>query len=265
MSNQASPKGRSNRNTRIADNKMFHTQWSSDKETQSGQIRTGTKSFYQEIRQRFRTYGAERLLISGLPLPGRDMSKLVLHQKWGQEPFTAAQLTQIRGHDPLVRRVAVACKPVRLLSDSAQVDWLLNSPLYNMLIRGAGGQDEIGSMIGVQIPLDLLQVMIILAGPSITISDVDLCAAISYIARDLETMHGLKPLLPPRPGELSVREKMVLIKTAEGKTAGDIAGELEISQRTVHAHLQNASEKMQAANKTQTVVEALRYAQISLS
>ncbi len=244
---------------------MFHTQWSSDKETQSGQARTGTKGFYQEIRQKFRTYGAERLLISGLPLPGRDMSKLVLYQKWSQEPFTAAQLSQIRGHDTLVRRVAVAYKPVRLLGDSAQVEWLLNSPLFNLLMRSAGDQDEIGSMIGLQIPLDQLQVMILLAGASIIISDADLWAALSHITRDLEAMHGVKPLLPPRPGELSVREKMVLIKTAEGKTAGDIAVELEISQRTVHAHLQNASEKMQASNKTQTVVEALRYAQISLS
>ncbi len=77
-------------------------------------------------------------------------------------------------------------------------------------------------------------------------------------------MHSEKALLPTRPGELSMREKMVLSKTAEGKTAGDIAIELDISQRTVHAHLQNASEKMQAANKTQTVVEALRYGQIKL-
>ena len=52
--------------------------------------------------------------------------------------------------------------------------------------------------------------------------------------------------------------------SAEGKTASDIAKLLAISQRTVHAHLQNASEKLRARNKTQTVIEALRYGQITV-
>ncbi|MEZ5841485.1 MAG: helix-turn-helix domain-containing protein, partial [Hyphomicrobiales bacterium] len=66
-----------------------------------------------------------------------------------------------------------------------------------------------------------------------------------------------------RPGELSVREKSVIELTAEGRTANDIAAVLNISQRTVHAHLHNASEKLAASNKTQTVVEAIRYSQIA--
>ncbi len=52
--------------------------------------------------------------------------------------------------------------------------------------------------------------------------------------------------------------------SASGKTASEIAAILEISQRTVHAHLQNASDKLRARNKTHTVVEALRYGQISV-
>jgi DNA-binding CsgD family transcriptional regulator len=52
--------------------------------------------------------------------------------------------------------------------------------------------------------------------------------------------------------------------SAVGKTANEIASVLKISQRTVHAHLQNASEKLRASNKTHTVVEALRYGQISM-
>jgi LuxR family quorum sensing-dependent transcriptional regulator len=71
-------------------------------------------------------------------------------------------------------------------------------------------------------------------------------------------------LLPERPGDLSGRERRVVALSAQGKTAGDIAKILGISQRTVHAHLQNASDKLHARNKTQTVIEALRYGQISL-
>jgi DNA-binding CsgD family transcriptional regulator len=67
-----------------------------------------------------------------------------------------------------------------------------------------------------------------------------------------------------RPGDLSARERRVLELSAVGKTANEIASVLQISQRTVHAHLQNASEKMRASNKTHTVVEALLYGQISV-
>jgi len=66
------------------------------------------------------------------------------------------------------------------------------------------------------------------------------------------------------PGDLSARERRVVELSAGGKTAGQIASLLEISQRTVHAHLQNASEKLRASNKTHTVVEALRYGQITV-
>lgn len=67
-----------------------------------------------------------------------------------------------------------------------------------------------------------------------------------------------------RPGGLSPRERRIVELTAHGKTAGDIADILRISHRTVHAHLQNAGVKLDARNKTQTVVEAMRFGQVSL-
>ena len=77
-------------------------------------------------------------------------------------------------------------------------------------------------------------------------------------------LFSLNYLRPERPGELSGRERKVVELSATGKTAGEIAAILAISQRTVHAHLQNASEKLRALNKTHTVVEALRYGQITI-
>jgi DNA-binding CsgD family transcriptional regulator len=74
---------------------------------------------------------------------------------------------------------------------------------------------------------------------------------LGYISRD-------------RPGDLSARERRVVELSAIGKTANEIADVLKISQRTVHAHLQNASEKLRASNKTHTVVEALLYGQITV-
>ena len=79
-----------------------------------------------------------------------------------------------------------------------------------------------------------------------------------------ERLFALNYLRPERPGELSGRERKVVELSATGMTASEIAQILAISQRTVHAHLQNASDKLRALNKTHTVVEALRYGQISI-
>jgi DNA-binding CsgD family transcriptional regulator len=77
-------------------------------------------------------------------------------------------------------------------------------------------------------------------------------------------LFALNFLRRERPGDLSARERRVVELSAFGRTAAEIAALLKISQRTVHAHLQNASEKLRASNKTHTVVEALRYGQIEV-
>ena len=57
---------------------------------------------------------------------------------------------------------------------------------------------------------------------------------------------------------------MALRWTAAGKTADATAGILAISVRTVEYHLLNAARKLNTANRTHTVVEALRSRQLSL-
>ena len=63
---------------------------------------------------------------------------------------------------------------------------------------------------------------------------------------------------------LTAREREVLRWTAAGKTADATAEILSISVRTVEYHLLNAARKRNTANRTHTVVEALRSRQLSL-
>lgn len=67
-----------------------------------------------------------------------------------------------------------------------------------------------------------------------------------------------------RTAKLTAREREVLRWTAAGKTADATAGILSISVRTVEYHLLNAARKLNTANRTHTVVEALRSKQLSL-
>jgi len=64
--------------------------------------------------------------------------------------------------------------------------------------------------------------------------------------------------------KLTAREREVLKWTAAGKTADATAEILSISVRTVEYHLLNAARKLNTANRTHTVVEALRSRQLSL-
>jgi LuxR family transcriptional regulator len=66
----------------------------------------------------------------------------------------------------------------------------------------------------------------------------------------------LTRLMPEAGEELTEREVEVLRWTADGKTSGQIADILQISERTVNFHVANAMAKLNAANKTAAVVRA---------
>lgn len=62
--------------------------------------------------------------------------------------------------------------------------------------------------------------------------------------------------LPGINAALSSREVDVLRWTAEGKTSGEIAGILKITERTVNFHVNNAVSKLGVANKTAAAIHA---------
>lgn len=63
-------------------------------------------------------------------------------------------------------------------------------------------------------------------------------------------------MLPETAIQLSSREKDVLRWTAEGKTAGETACIMNITERTVNFHIANAMEKLSCINKTAATVRA---------
>jgi LuxR family transcriptional regulator len=63
-------------------------------------------------------------------------------------------------------------------------------------------------------------------------------------------------LLPEQDIKLSPREIAVLRWTAEGKTSGEIADILGITERTVNFHINNLMTKMNVTNKTAAAIRA---------
>lgn len=63
--------------------------------------------------------------------------------------------------------------------------------------------------------------------------------------------------LPLTRVDLTEREKECLLWVAEGKTSGEIADILSISERTVIFHLQNAGQKMGTSNRLHAISRAI--------
>lgn len=88
---------------------------------------------------------------------------------------------------------------------------------------------------------------------------LDKQAMLGWIAQTTHqelTRHLSPRLMPALEASLSPREIDVLRWTAEGKTAGEISLILEISERTVNYHANNAAFKLRVTNKTAAAAHA---------
>lgn len=68
--------------------------------------------------------------------------------------------------------------------------------------------------------------------------------------------------LKPIPVRLSEREREVLTWTARGKSTGDISRILRISDRTVNRIIARAVHKLDASNRVQAIIDAIRSGEI---
>ena len=217
------------------------------------EMRTG-EQVLDFLEDRFRSVGVEVFLVSGIPLPGRPIEPLLLRFHWGEHQTEEP----VRATDPLF---AYALRQPRPKVTGLPVDAI---GADSDLLRSAQAQGA-DTILCVPVRAFLpFQAVVFGAGRSIALDQLALLT-LEYLCEEaFRRLLTLRAVVPERPGDLSSRERHVVALSAEGKTASEIATLLAISQRTVHAHLQNASDKLRAHNKTQTVVEALRYGQITL-
>ena len=220
-----------------------------------------------QFEQGLRRLGASHILMTGLPLPRRSVTKLILRIVW-PDRRNGGHVIDVGSSDPLLGWCLASRNP--FVVESGRVEVALPGvaigaagPVVSELLYAAGGGDA--RLVAVPIhDLHPYQGCVILSGRGLKTDAASLAALGYYCLRAFSALITLGRIESQRPGDLSERERHVLQLTAIGKTAAEIADLLSISQRTVHAHLQNASDKMNASNKTHTVVEALRYGQIDL-
>ena len=222
---------------------------------------TDPDTILDAIEDGFRDAGATHFLASGFPLPGRPIEPLVLRVNWGDLQSDKSQsLAGLTGNDPLLR---VALGLHRSVTDTAS--GLLDGQVRESLLvtsAGVGGSDQF-VVVPIKGPVPY-QAAIVATGREFCPNGYRLGLLDFFCVAGIRRLITVKAVETNRPGGLTLRERRVVELSALGLTAQEIADQLRISQRTVHAHLQNASTKLMAGNKTQTVVEALRYGQIAI-
>jgi DNA-binding CsgD family transcriptional regulator len=220
---------------------------------------TGGVQVLDALENQFRQLGATHFLATGLPLPGRTLEPLILRVHWGDMRHDRNGMTSVKADDALLRAVLGGHRSFLgkdKLEKLANAESSLLADLDN---------DLRARLVAIPICAFLpYQAAVLATGPELHI-DTRILAFLELLCIEaFRRLMALGFIRPERQGDLSARERRVVELSAAGKTASEIAAILEISQRTVHAHLQNASEKLRAHNKTHTVVEALRYGQITV-
>lgn len=220
-----------------------------------------------QFERGLRRYGASHILLTGLPLPRRSVTKLIVRIVW-PDTRSGGHVIDVGTADPVLSWCLSSHRPFVVRQGRVEAVFpapapVAKGPISSELLAAAGG--DRADLIAVPIhELRPYQGCVIIAGTGLATSAASLAGLEYFCLTAFRLLIEAGRLDVSRPGDLSERERHVLQLTAIGKTASEIADLLTISQRTVHAHLQNASDKMNASNKTHTVVEALRYGQIGL-
>ncbi|MCE1235051.1 MAG: LuxR C-terminal-related transcriptional regulator [Hyphomicrobiales bacterium] len=219
---------------------------------------------------RLRRLGATHLFVSALPMPRRSMAKLVIRIDW-PDLRDGGRLLDVSPQDAMLACCLAYGRTFVVRAGRPSADCVYESGHGHAhpglgaseLLAAAGGERAVVIAVPV-LDFSPWQGCVVVAGEDLPRGPAALDEFQYFCKAAMRRLLVVGRVDQGRPGDLSERERDVLRLTAIGKTAAEIADLLAISQRTVHAHLQNAGDKMNASNKTHTVYEAVRHGQIRL-
>jgi LuxR family transcriptional regulator, quorum-sensing system regulator BjaR1 len=224
------------------------------------------ESFGEAVKQ----FGFHSFLITGLPLPGRNLEPYVLLNGWPDGWFKRYVARNYVQHDPIALNCYATINPFlwstvtksvelkgvakKVMDDATEFDMqegfvvpVFDSRGFQAAVTMAGGK--------LDFPME--------AGPAVHLMAIYAHAKIRQLVYGSQD-DGTDQPGPPNFKPLTEREREILKWTAMGKTAWETSQILHISRRTVEDHLLNVRSKLDTATSTQAVVEALRLRLIHL-
>lgn len=229
-----------------------------------------TEAVLAELRNVFTSFGSDRRLLTGVPMPSKPIEPLILENRWA---VSEKERRGRSGGGPILTP-----SPDDLVIQKA-VDW----PLPFVLRDRFFAQSPLAQAADLpRTGVELLIVPVIsvpkfqgvlvttftrdpsfaseIAERSLPRAELEMMGIVGNLA--FRRLAEIKALPAARDGELTPREREVVALTALGETAHTAAEKIGVSERTVVAHLKNAMEKLNASNKPECVIQAIRYRQI---
>jgi LuxR family quorum sensing-dependent transcriptional regulator len=223
---------------------------------------TSSKGVIDAMARSLGNFGFEHFVATGLPNHDERFEQSVIIRKWPIGWFEHYAREDFVRVDPVIRRCWQTVQPFEWTE--ARFDPEREPGAREVM----GRAHDFGLKRGFSLPIHGIDGYA--ACFSMSGSHLDLCKrtkpAIHLMA--MYAFNRVHQIVQPRRSKVSNpltgREREVLRWAATGKSAADIAEKLSITERTVTAHMGNAMSKLQAANKTQAVVNAIQHRYIQI-
>ena len=222
--------------------------------------RLGAPEIIQMFEAEIKACGFHAYIMAGLPSPGTSLSDLTVANGWPPEWFEIYTRENFSVMDPVPQYGASTVQPFEWAE--ARYDKDSNPAAHLVMTRAT----EFRLMQGYCIPLhyDEGGAVISMATEQLTIDPVAK-SALQLIG--IYAHNRIRSLGRPKPEKrdlLTPREREILRWAADGKTSWEVSVVLHISERTVKFHLNQASHKLNAVNRTAAVAKALARGLIKL-
>lgn len=222
--------------------------------------RLGAPDIIQMFEAEIKACGFHAYIMAGLPSPGTSLSDLTVANGWPPEWFEIYTRENFSVMDPVPQYGASTVQPFEWAE--ARYDKDSNPAAHLVMTRAT----EFRLMQGYCIPLhyDEGGAVISMATEQLTIDPVAK-SALQLIG--IYAHNRIRSLGRPKPEKrdlLTPREREILRWAADGKTSWEVSVILHISERTVKFHLNQASHKLNAVNRTAAVAKALARGLIKL-
>ena len=222
--------------------------------------RLGAPEIIQMFEAEIKACGFHAYIMAGLPSPGTSLSDLTVANGWPPEWFEIYTRENFSVMDPIPQYGVSTVQPFEWAE--ARYDKDSNPAAHLVMTRAT----EFRLMQGYCIPLhyDEGGAVISMATEQLTIDPVAK-SALQLIG--IYAHNRIRSLGRPKPEKrdlLTPREREILRWAADGKTSWEVSVILHISERTVKFHLNQASHKLNAVNRTAAVAKALARGLIKL-
>jgi LuxR family transcriptional regulator, quorum-sensing system regulator BjaR1 len=213
------------------------------------------------FRPAIERFGFRHFIVSGLPVAPRTLDAALLYEAWPPGWYDRYNERRYFEVDPVGQYALRTAEP--FLWNEIRQD-LKTSPASRMVIADARAHRLIdGYCVPIYGTGGVKSIVALATDRAVRLDGAERGAlhliGLTAHAR-LRALVGEEP--PPEP-RMTAREREILGWYAAGKSAWEIAAILDLSKRTVVAHLENVRAKFAVTTTVQAVVKAMRSGELS--